>query len=973
MKKKPVAMALLWAMAGLGNTLGQAEGQSIDPSKKIILMGGGHRRPGTLLRDLERMEKLGAFDGIAVYPPQALHGARRDVIGRLFRTGRHDIGDFGEAIADLQAVRAKATRFKHNFLLAHLTTGVAAIDPPDWFDPEFDAVVHNWKVAADFCKRSGLMGIMFDDEVYYGADLWTYRGIGLKYHGTKSAKEYADQAFLRGAQIMRAINQVFPDIKILSLHGPGEGHGDQLGDFDAAYGLMRAFFDGLLSECTGQAQIIDGYERAYGFRSASDYAAARRLMKEDMRDISRVPAKFERYFRVAFPFYIGGYRQYSFDGDYENVDGLLRGEAEGYYYTPEEFEYSLYQALEHTDEYVWVYTDGRCQWWDREEDGIYIAQAYRDALERVRGRVPALPKRRKLAAYAAPRETAAATALEGGPISESKKIIMFGSGRRNPRGFRQDVGWLEEMAAFDGVTLYPALHREDGTKSEALGRLFRTDRLRIEDMAVGIADVQAAQAGAKRFEDNFLLTYLTTGQKSIVAPDWFDPEFDAVVHNWKVAADFCKRTGLAGILFSDSAWYGTNPWTYGGLKYEETRTAREYADQAFKRGAQIMRAINEVHPDLHIVFINGPAESRGARDDGAHFALLRAFVDGLLSECTGNARITGQMGLDYRSPVSFAAARRFAEQTLRSLSRVREEQFDKHFRVAFALILSPQMPFDFSSENTGRNYYTPEEFEYALHQALRHTDEYVWVYNDRCDWWDKGAHGTFIPRGYRDALLAARQPHPDPPALRNPDPYIAFKPVSANTNLRRTDIASTPDGVTPTPHPLAFVPYDEKATFGDLWSDHAPLTELSSRWRFRADGANLGLGKGWSAHEFDDSGWLLIDSGLPWDEHGYRAYDGYGWYRQTLRAPALPAGKKIYLAFGAVAHGAEVYVNGHLAGQHNMDGWAYAFGDPWKKRFRIDVTELLAEGRDNTIAVRVVDYGPWGGGIWKPVKLVAEK
>ena len=70
-----------------------------------------------------------------------------------------------------------------------------------------------------------------------------------------------------------------------------------------------------------------------------------------------------------------------------------------------------------------------------------------------------------------------------------------------------------------------------------------------------------------------------------------------------------------------------------------------------------MRAINEVHPDLHIVFINGPAESRGAADDGAHFALLRAFVDGLLSECTGQARITGQMGLDYRSPVSFAAAR----------------------------------------------------------------------------------------------------------------------------------------------------------------------------------------------------------------------------------------------------------------------------------------------------------------------------
>ena len=87
----------------------------------------------------------------------------------------------------------------------------------------------------------------------------------------------------------------------------------------------------------------------------------------------------------------------------------------------------------------------------------------------------------------------------------------------------------------------------------------------------------------------------------------------------------------------------------------------------------------------------------------------------------------------------------------------------------------------------------------------------------------------------------------------------------------------------------------------------------------------------------------------------------------------MPEGKKIYLAFGAVAHGAEVYVNGRLAGRHNMDGWAYAVGDPWKKRLLIDVTGLVQAGTDNTLAVRVVDYGPWGGGIWRPVKLIAEK
>ena len=149
--------------------------------------------------------------------------------------------------------------------------------------------------------------------------------------------------------------------------------------------------------------------------------------------------------------------------------------------------------------------------------------------------------------------------------------------------------------------------------------------------------------------------------------------------------------------------------------------------------------------------------------------------------------------------------------------------------------------------------------------------------------------------------------------------------------------------------------------------------ELSSRWRFRADGRNLGREKGWSAPGFDDSGWFLVDSGLPWDEHGYRAYDGYGWYRQRLRATALPAGRKIYLAFGAVAHGAEVYVNGRLAGQHNMDGWAYAVGESVEEAIphrRHGASGGGAGPHDRGSCRRL-----WalGGGIWKPVKLVAEK
>ena len=255
-------------------------------------------------------------------------------------------------------------------------------------------------------------------------------------------------------------------------------------------------------------------------------------MKEGVRDVSRDPARFEKHFRVAFPFYMAGYRQYAIADDHENIQGMLREEAEGYYYTPDEFEYSLYQAFRHTDEYVWLYTDSKCNWWDRKEHSIYISQAYRDALRSVRERVPELPTGRDLLAYKAPSvQTTTDHVLDAGPISESKKIITYGSGRRNILGFRQDVEWMEEVVAFDGVTLYPALHNEDGTRSEAVGRLFRGERNRIEDFVRGIADLKAAQKKTRRFTDNFLLAYSTSGNKRRDVPDWFDPEFDlSLIH-----------------------------------------------------------------------------------------------------------------------------------------------------------------------------------------------------------------------------------------------------------------------------------------------------------------------------------------------------------------------------------------------------------------------------------------------------------
>ena len=562
---------------------------------------------------------------------------------------------------------------------------------------------------------------------------------------------------------------------------------------------------------------------------------------------------------------------------------------------------------------------------------------------------------------------------EDGAIGPAKKVIMVGPGMPTAISLRGDWRAMERRTPFDGVALYPATYK-DGVGTDAVGRPFSLDRHRIEDYDSGIAHLQAMRAmKPQRLKHNFLHCYVDTGDKNR-RPFWFD-DFEPVVNNWKVAAEFCKRSGLAGISFDDEGYAGHSLWSYEGMPRQKEKTAEEYAEQAFLRGAEIMRAINTVYPDIHILVQHGPSTAYEAVsgksghltiDYASNYALMAAFFDGLLSECTGNARIIDANLACYgwRYGISYRTARKLMKETMHQVSRV-PEKYAKHYQAAFQIAMGPFGTIGFDN-NVNTNYYTPYEFEYALHQALKYADEYVMIdtaqdYN--VYWWSPPKGKVLIPQAYGDALLPSRRPHPMRPILRNLDAHA--------TTLAGSTTPPRQAGRFPPPNETAFQVYDEEATFGDLWSTYEELAELSHLWRFRIDPENVGVKEQWWLA--NPTHWFPITSELPWDDQGYRLYDGYAWYRQDFDAPRLPPGEKIYLAFGAVAHGAEVYANGELAGRHHMDGWAYSPGHPWKKPFLIDVTDKLHGGQKNAISVRVVDYGTYAGGIWKPVKLIVTK
>ena len=155
-----------------------------------------------------------------------------------------------------------------------------------------------------------------------------------------------------------------------------------------------------------------------------------------------------------------------------------------------------------------------------------------------------------------------------------------------------------------------------------------------------------------------------------------------------------------------------------------------------------------------------------------------------------------------------------------------------------------------------------------------------------------------------------------------------------------------------------------------------PLAVLPAAWYFQWDPDDVGEKEGWNRLEFNPRRakwprtqiyrwWERNDIGRKWREEHGQDYDGVAWYRTRFTPPALPAGKRIRLLFGAVDEECKVWLNGKFVGEH-----PFVKPDDWKTPFEFDVTDFLVDGT-NRLAVRVVDNAGMGG-IWKLVWLLAE-
>ena len=153
------------------------------------------------------------------------------------------------------------------------------------------------------------------------------------------------------------------------------------------------------------------------------------------------------------------------------------------------------------------------------------------------------------------------------------------------------------------------------------------------------------------------------------------------------------------------------------------------------------------------------------------------------------------------------------------------------------------------------------------------------------------------------------------------------------------------------------------AVKGEGLSEFVQVPEM---WLFRTDPENVGEKEKWFAPGEKGQEWQPISTHKFWDGSlEAPPYVGNGWYAGDLLIPAAP-NKKVWIIFGAVDENYTLWINGQYVGDNLDVGTAM-----WDKPVEVDITGRYKAGESNHIVVRVKNTEA-AGGIWKPVRIIAE-
>lgn len=338
-----------------------------------------------------------------------------------------------------------------------------------------------------------------------------------------------------------------------------------------------------------------------------------------------------------------------------------------------------------------------------------------------------------------------------------KKIVEYGWDVPYPDFVRDNIREMEKRP-FDGL-------------------IFRTNEFNhaFDIRPWKQADVQPqldtlGQIQWQKFTDNFLTLYAANKWNM----DWFNDEhWKVIVENMKLFSLAVRSGHCVGVCF-DPEPYGTDPWVYLG-PYKD-KSFDEVADQVRRRGRQFVTALQEHVPNLRILSFFMLGLFRDVVDEPdpqvrqqkllkKWMVLLPAFCNGMLQGVApGTVLIDGNESAYYHeSPDEFYRAYHLIRQRAQTLvPEALRTKYNAQVQAGMALYIDQTLAK--RTRETTSHFLSPEEqlkfFEHNVYYALTTSDEYVWCYSERMNWWlppEKVEKDRVLPPGVEEALISARQ------------------------------------------------------------------------------------------------------------------------------------------------------------------------------------------------------------------------
>lgn len=304
----------------------------------LLLHDWGGKSPAatpTFIRENKAFLESLPFDGVAVY--LRTPDGSDNITTSAMTNQRLGYPLIAKVLAPLKGLQF--TTMNQNF------AAVFSGRPPDFF-ADWSAMIQNFADLARAARETGLKGIYFDNENH--AARWSHYPDGVDFP-TKTLREYQEQARIRGRQTMEAMVAQFPDIIVISLHGPylsePKAPAPLFPKWQSTNQLMGPFFCGFVEGQGKRATCVDG-GRLYHLRASKEFQESYEWRKGAIASDKVNSAFIPNPLRPLWPAKVSvGFGIY--DQPFDRFDML-----------PDILRPTVANALRQTDRYVWLHVDG---------------------------------------------------------------------------------------------------------------------------------------------------------------------------------------------------------------------------------------------------------------------------------------------------------------------------------------------------------------------------------------------------------------------------------------------------------------------------------------------------------------------------------------------------------------------------------------------------------------------------------------